>query len=99
MKKSKATVIVRDTSSWPDILSYTVSWRYPKGLLSYGAYKYIGKCLKRSKGITQKLIKGEQSFLYATHRLDLISHSYEISWRYPKQLQIYGVYKNENYTK
>ena len=42
MKKAKAAVIVRDTSSLRDILFYKVSWSYPKGLLCYGAYKNIG---------------------------------------------------------
>ena len=73
IKEAKAAVIIRYTLSWPDMYTYKISWRYPKGLLSYGAYKNIEKkCKKIKRGNTQKLINKEQSFLYATHFLDQI---------------------------
>ena len=39
----------------------------------WGVHIFLGKCkIIKQRGITQKLRKGEQLFLYVTHRLDRI---------------------------
>ena len=84
---------VHDTSSRPNIHSYKVSWRYPKPLLSNGAYKrFWGKMFKKNnhRVITQKQKRVELSFLYVTHRLHLIHTPITFHEDIPNRYQVKG---------
>ena len=67
-----------DTSFWPDTHSYKVSWRY---LTVTKLWRILDIFYDFQRGITQKLRKGEQSFLCGTLCLDQIYISV-ISWKY-----------------
>ena len=70
-EKRKVTIIICDMLSWPDTHSYKVSWRYNKGLNTelWRVQGYFFYNFQRC--VTQKLRKGEQSFLCGTLCFDL----------------------------
>ena len=69
-KKGRTIFFVRNTTLLPHTHCFKVSWRYSIQLPTYGTHRVNQKFYQRE--VIQKLRKGKQSFLYATHPLNLI---------------------------
>ena len=75
---------------------HIVSWRYSILLPTYGLHKVSLKFYQRE--VTQKLRKGEQSFLYAIYHLNLIHIAIKFH-RYSIWLPSYGTHKDSTDVK
>ena len=90
--------IVPDTSSWPDIHSYKVSWRYPKWLRSYGAYNnFLGQNGKNeSKG--HNLERNSFSCIWQTRQSHGCPFAEKLKKKPPQKTSLFSPYFNRSET-
>ena len=85
--KARVVILVCDISSWPVLHNCEVSWLYSKGYSSCRPDRNMHK--QSIKGeITQKVLKRGLSFLYATHRHDLLYITMKYHQNIPNSIQV-----------
>ena len=84
--KARVVIFVRDTSSWPALHNYKVSWLYSK---EFKVMEQTRNCIWNYKWeIRQKEWKRELLFFYATHCHDLFYITVEYHDYIPNDFQV-----------
>ena len=86
--KMRVVILVRDTSSWPVLHNYEVSWLYSKQFSSSGADTKLH--LKPSRWNNSESMKARDAILVCDTSSWPVLHNYEVSWLYSKQFSSSG---------
>ena len=90
----RVIILVRNTSSWPVLHNYEVSWLYSKWFSSYGADTKLH--LKQSRGNNSESMKARVVILVRDISSWPVLHSCEVSWLYSKGYSSYRADKKSH---
>ena len=86
----RVVLLVRDTSSWPVLHNYEVSWLNSIGFSSYGADRKLH--MKQSRGNNSESMKARVVILVRNTLSWPVLHRCEVSWLYSKRYSSYRVH-------